>query len=131
MIITVLKIDSLRKTVEAVEMSNDLSGIYAAIEQDFVERVPAPFQSPSKDSLMVDGESLIRRYPAGHVLRGFLWQGFPNQILYGQGIVVGVRPNGNWTSCSTSAEELRRMIMFPDQPTLDHNFQLLTGSNPI
>ena len=135
MIIHVLKIDSLRKTVEAIEVENGLYPMYAALGQDFIERVPAPFRSPCNDSLLVDGESLIRKRDPAVPLTGFVWQGFPNQVLFGHGIVVGVvragRREGDWTHCTTSVEEMTKMVFFPDQQTLDDNYALLTGRNPI
>ena len=121
-----IKIDSLRKTVELIQIVNSLQGMYTALGEDMIE-IPAYFDNG--DALVVDEEALVRARRPDEVLGGFFCQAFPHQILFGHGLIVGSTEDGDNTHCQSTVEQIRSQIIFADPLLLRHNWRQLTGED--
>ena len=122
--LNIIKIDSVRKTVELSIMQDSLPGIYVSLECDMFT---VAAHLPNNDLLLVDEESLIRNLktaPTGFIIE------IANEphLFFGQGVIVGFNEEkGNHLDCTSKLVEIRSKVSFPSQEDLNANFLELSG----
>lgn len=122
-ILNIIKIDSFRKTVEAVTMENNLQGIYKALEVDFYAHA---MKLHNGDILLADGEALVRNLTAPPT--GFLLDGLQGaQILFGQGVILRSTPGGSYRDAKSTVEYIQMRVKFPEQKDLNAHFLHYSG----
>ena len=121
--LNIIKIDSVRKTVELSIMQDSLPGIYVSLECDMFT---VAAHLPNNDLLLVDEESLIRNLKTAPT--GFIIEIANEHLFFGQGVIVGFNEaEGNHLDCTSKLAEILSKVSFPSQEVLNANFLRFSG----
>lgn len=98
-------INAIDKTVTEIEIEKGINPIYSKLECDIFE---CPMQRENNDFLYVDEEGMLK--PERNF--GFIFGEYPQQPLFGHGLLIGTDEFGNSIDCESKTEDVKKIIGF-------------------
>jgi hypothetical protein len=102
-----IKIDVIKHDVYNVDIQTGIDDIYKQLE---CETFTVPYAHANGDALYLDDETLVKGPES--LIGAFAYKDYPNQPLFGHGLIIGVDENGESQDAQSEIEKIKKNVVF-------------------